>query len=342
VQPVLTRDNPHLTRPTIDASGVSLSRAVNCTEHTTSVNGAVDCTARPSDRVLGFVRDSLSATTRRAYIQDLDHFLRWGGVIPAQDAMVANYLASHANSLSVATLERRIASIAKAHVSQSYTSPTRSELVRATLRGIKRARGTAQKQAKPLIKEDLFSILGVMGSTTIDARDQALLLLGFAGGFRRSELVAVNCTDIEQVRQGIVVHIRRSKTDQEGAGRKIGIPFGRGRWCVVTALRLWIERARIEVGPVFRGVDRHGHVLSRSMSGAAVSFVVRKRAAAIGLDPLEYSGHSLRAGLATSAAAAGVSSWKIRQQTGHASDAMLARYIRAGELFVDNAAGALL
>ncbi len=139
-----------------------------------------------------------------------------------------------------------------------------------------------------------------------------------------------------------MVHLRRSKTDQEGAGRKIGIPHGRTRWCPVTALNSWMERAGIEEGPIFRPVDRHGKVGAQRLSGEGVSLVIKERAAAVGLDPDDYSGHSLRAGLATSAAAAGVSSWKIRQQTGHASDAMLARYIRDGEIFVDNAAGALL
>ena len=161
-------------------------------------------------------------------------------------------------------------------------------------------------------------------------------------GFRRSELAANNCTDIESVRQGVVIHVRRSKTDQEGIGRKIGIPHGRTRWCPVTALNDWLECARIEDGPVFRPVDRHGRVQGQRLSGEAVSLVIKERVAAVGLEPNEFSGHSLRAGLATSAAAAGVSSWKIRQQTGHASDAMLARYIRDGEMFVDNAAAQLL
>ncbi len=139
-----------------------------------------------------------------------------------------------------------------------------------------------------------------------------------------------------------MVQVRRSKTDQEGAGRKVGIPHGRTRWCPVTALHDWLARAEIEDGPVFRPVDRHGEVGAHRLSSEGVSLVIKERVAVVGLDPDEYSGHSLRAGLATSAAAAGVSSWKIRQQTGHASDAMLARYIRDGELFVDNAAGALL
>ena len=142
--------------------------------------------------------------------------------------------------------------------------------------------------------------------------------------------------------KGIVVHLRRSKTDQDGEGRKIGIPFGRGRWCPVAALDAWLAASGITEGAIFRPVDRHGHVQPARLSGEAVSLVVRERVAAAGLDPARYSGHSLRAGLATSAAQAGVPTWRIRSQTRHASDAMLARYIRDGELFTENAAGVLL
>ncbi|MEF2559286.1 site-specific integrase, partial [Aurantimonas sp. C2-5-R2] len=165
-----------------------------------------------------------------------------------------------------------------------------------------------------------------------DIRDRALLLIGFAGGFRRSELVGLDVADVETVRQGLVITLRRSKTDQTGAGRKIGIPHGRTRWCPVAALEVWLSTFGIEAGPILRGINRHGRVGDQRLSGEAVSIIVKKRLAAAGFDPEGYSGHSLRAGFATSAAQAGASSWKIRQQTGHASDAMLSRYIRDGEL----------
>ena len=139
-----------------------------------------------------------------------------------------------------------------------------------------------------------------------------------------------------------MLHLRQSKTDQEGHGQKIGIPLGRTRWCPVGALETWLASSGITEGPIFRPVDRHGRVQGARLSGEAVAAVVKERVAAAELDPTRYSGHSLRAGLATSAAQAGVPAWRIRSQTRHASDAMLARYIRDGELFTDNAAGALL
>jgi integrase len=221
-------------------------------------------------------------------------------------------------------------------------NPTQSELVKAVLRGIKRSSGRPQKQAKALLRDDLLVVLDAIGGDLKDARDKALLLIGFAGGFRRSELVGLDDKDIELVRQGIIIHLRRSKTDQEGTGRRIGIPFGRTRHCPITAVEQWRARSGIGEGALFRPVDRHNVISNQRLSGEAVSLVVKERIAAAGLDPSGYSGHSLRAGLATSAAQSGAPAWKIRQQTGHASDAMLVRYIRDGELFADNVAGVLL
>ena len=172
-------------------------------------------------------------------------------------------------------------------------------------------------------------------------RDRALLLVGFAGAFRRSELVALSVEDIQFVKQGLVVHLNASKTDQERAGRKVAIPHARGDVCPVSAIEEWLRFAGISSGPIFRPVDRYGRIGSCALSAQSVALAVKQRAEAVGLNPKLFSGHSLRSGLVTSAAQAGVSSWKIRQQTGHASDSMLARYIRDAQVFVGNAAGAI-
>jgi integrase len=325
----LTRDNPLLSRLTKAAEGVSHFSAISCTEGL-------------PPQVHGFIRDSLSSNTQRAYQSDLREFERWGGSIPASPEVMASYLADRADTLGVATLVRHLASISKAHEARGYANPTRSELVRATLRGIRRVKGCAQREAKPLLRDDLLLVLDAMGDSIKDMRDRALLLIGFAGALRRSELVGLDVGDIEHVRQGIILHLRRSKTDQDGEGRKIGIPFGRTRWCPVAALDAWLTASGIAEGAIFRPGDRHGRMHGARLSGEAVSLVVRERVAAAGLEPTLYSGHSLRAGLATSAAQAGVPTWRIKAQTRHASDAMLARYIRDGGLFTENAAGALL
>lgn len=291
--------------------------------------------------VAAFIRDSLAENTRKAYLSDLGEFEQWGGSIPASAEMVAAYLADRADTLAVATLIRHLASISKAHQVRGLSNPVRSELVRATMRGIKRTRGCAQREAKPLLRDDLLLVLDATGEGMKNVRDRALLLIGFAGALRCSELVALDVADIEHVRRGIVLHLRRSKTDQDGRGQKIAIPYGRTRWCPVAALEAWLAASEI-TGAIFRPVDRHSHVHNVRLSGEAVSLVVRERASAAGLDATGYSGHSLRAGLATSAAQAGVPASRIKAQTRHASDAMLSRYIREGELFTENAAGALL
>jgi integrase len=304
---------------------------------------AANCSSElVGDQVLEYVRESLAENTRRAYLSDLAHFENWGGRVPASAEIVVSYLADHADKLSVATLVRRIAAISKAHRARGLPNPCASELVKSVLRGIRRMRGCAQREAKPLLRDDLLAVLDAMGDGLKDIRDRTVLLTGFAGGLRRSELVGLDVMDIEHVRQGIVLHLRRSKTDQEGHGQKIGIPHGRTRWCPVAALDAWLTASAINEGAVFRPVDRHGRIHDARLSGEAIALVVRERVSAAGLDPAQYSGHSLRAGLATSAAQAGVPTWRIRAQTRHASDAMLARYIRDGELFTDNAAGALL
>ncbi len=326
---LLTRDNPYLSRPKTTPLGRGSPISV-------------DCNLELPKLVAGLVGDSLAENTRRAFLSDLAHFEGWGGCVPADDALVASYLAAHAETLSVATLARRLSTLAKAHTARGLTNPVQAELVRATLRGIRRRHGIAQHQAKPLLKEILFQLLSGMGDSLRDARDRALLLTGFAGGFRRSELVAVDIGAVEYVRQGAIITIPRSKTDQVGAGRKVGIPLGRTQHCPVAALEVWIARVGRTEGPVFYPISRHGRVMEGRLSGEAVSLIVKERIAAVGIDPVGYSGHSLRAGLATSAANAGVPNHKIRAQTGHASDAVLGRYVRDGEMFAGNAAGALL
>lgn len=329
----LTRDNLFLSRPKTGANESQFEP--KC--HTSPI----DFTRLPP-LVATYVDQSLSENTKRAYAADLAHFEAWGGCVPATDAMVACYLAEHAEALSVATLSRRVATISKAHSAKGLASPTASELVKSTIKGIKRGRGTAQIGAKPLLRHDLFAILDQTEDDNKGSRDRALLLIGFAGGFRRSELVGLDVADVEHVRQGIILTLRRSKTDQIGAGRKIAIPFGRTCWCPVAALDDWLCRSGIQNGPIFRPIDRYGHIHDKRLSGEAVALVLVDRLEMAGIDASKYSGHSLRAGFVTSAVRERASTAKIRAQTGHASDAMLLRYIRDEELFRENAAGLLL
>lgn len=337
---ILTPDNPHLSSPTRGTEDPAF--AINCTPPVQVgdlIPRAINCT--DGEAVRDLIEHSVSDSTRNAYASDLKHFRDWGGALPATPEIIAAYIAAYAGTLSVATITRRIATLSKAHQTMSGENPCQSALVKATLQGLRRKHGTAQKQAKALTREELFAILDAMGNGMKDVRDRALLLLGFAGGFRRSELVGLDVTDVETVRQGIIITLRHSKTDQEGVGRKIGIPHGRTRHCPMAALTDWLTRSGITSGAIFRPINRHGQLQPERLSGDAVSEVIRDRLAAAAINPEGYSGHSLRAGFATSAALAGASTLKIRAQTGHASDAMLSRYIRDGELFVGNAAGML-
>ena len=212
------------------------------------------------EAVAAYVRDSLAENTRRAYQSDLRHFEAWGGSLPASPETVAAYLAAHADGLSVTTLIRRLAALSKAHQARGLSNPIRSELVRATLRGIKRNRRRTQLQAKPLLRDDLLLVLDAMGTGLKDLRDRALLLIGFGAALRRSELVALDVADVEHLRRGIVLHLRRSKTDQDGQGHNIAIPHGRSRWCPIACLDAWLSASGITENAIFRPVDRHGRV----------------------------------------------------------------------------------
>jgi len=284
-------------------------------------------------KVLEFIAAATASNTRRAYEADLSHFLAWGGSIPAGAESVAEYIAAHAKMLSLATLARRIVAIRRAHALHGLADPTKSELVRLTLRGVRRIHGRPQRRVAPFRIEQLFAMVCGLGHSMRDIRDRALLLTGFAGAFRRSELSAINCDAIERAEQGIVITLSRSKTDQEGRGRSVAIPRVAGPICPVAALDAWLGASRIADGPLFRPVSKAGKVLESRLSASAVAIIIKQRAAQIGLDPERYAGHSLRAGFATSAAAAGLSVWEIKGQTGHVSDAVLGRYIREVDLF---------
>lgn len=285
-----------------------------------------------------YVENALSDNTRKAYRTDLDHYRAWGGTVPAAAGQIAAYITAHAGVLSIATLQRRLVSITKAHTMQGYSDPVQSDLVALTMRGIRRVHGKPQAQVSPILKEDLTVMLSHIPDTVKGKRDRALLLLGFCGALRRSELAAVKVEDLEFTAQGIVLTLPRSKTDQTGQGRKIGIPKGRGRICPVMTINEWIVQSGADAGALFRSVTKGGVIADEKLSDRAIADIIKHYARKAGLNPEKYSGHSLRSGLATSAAQHGVSSWKIRQQTGHKSDAMLARYIRDGDLFSDNAA----
>ncbi len=282
--------------------------------------------------------------TRRAYRADWADFTAWcrahgRAPLPAVPETLALYLAGSAAHLKTSTLTRRLSAIAQAHQVAGHPSPTKDPNVRAVAAGIRRVKGTVQQGKAPTVTAEVRAMVEALPGTLMGQRDRALLLLGFAGAFRRSELVALDVADVQEKPEGLAVTIRRSKTDQEGAGRTVGIPYGSHyESCPVRALRAWLAAAGIAHGPLFQAIDRHGHLLPGRLSAQGVARAVKRAAVAAGLDPTQYAGHSLRAGLATAAAEAGVSERAIMAQTGHKSLPMVRKYIRGGSLWRENAA----
>ncbi len=297
-----------------------------------------------ADRAAEFVQQSKSKNTVRAYQSDFGDFSAWCKAhnlssLPASQDTVALYVADLSSSLKPGTLTRRLSSISQAHQIAGIESPTTSAKVRLVMQGIRRNKGTAQSAKTPVLVEDLKRMIACLPEGLLGVRDRVLLLIGFCGAFRRSELVALNRADIEFTRDGLVVTIRQSKTDQDSEGRKIGVPYGSSLvTCPVRSMQDWLEKSGILEGPIFRPINRHGKMATFRLSGAAVADVVKRYVGMGGLDTANFAGHSLRSGLATSAAMAGASERSIMNQTGHRSLNMVRRYIRDGSLFRENAA----
>lgn len=280
-----------------------------------------------------FVDASQSESTKRSYAQDIRHFKQWGGKIPTTPQKLAEYLAEHAASLAVATLQHRLVAIHKAHVDRNKESPARDPLVRKTMQGIRRTKGAKQRQVKAILKDDLIELLVAVAKQKPfkAARDKAMLLVAFAGAFRRSELVGIEMEHITPHAHGIEIALARSKTDQEGEGRTVFVPRASVvERCPVVALEQWVEMADIGSGRVFRRINRHDQVVSERLTGqsAALVFKAAVRAARGIAASKDYAGHSTRAGFVTQSAIAGLQPHVIMGQTGHKSMDMVLRYIR--------------
>ena len=306
-----------------------------------------DVVPSPSQEVRDFIRASKAESTIRGYRVDWRAFCEWCEShdvhpLPASPETVASYIAECTARLKVGSIQRRLNAVAEAHKAVGLQSPTHHAMVMNTMKGIRRMKGTAPEQKTPTLTDDIRAMVDATDTGVIGTRDRAMVLLGFAGAFRRSELVALDLEDCTFGKDGLTVTLRRSKTDQDGVGRKIGIPYGSNpETCPVRTVQAWLEMAGITSGPLFRSITRHGRLRPGRLSGIDVSRVVKKLAERAGLDPIHYAGHSLRAGHATSAAIAGASERSIMNQTGHRSVQMVRRYIRDGSLFRDNSAGKL-
>jgi site-specific recombinase XerD len=318
---------------------------------TTSTPAEIVTTSATADlaRAAELATASKSDATRRAYAQDWATFVAYcerNGLDHDTTPAVAAWLGHLADSGTTwATVARRLAGVRAVYQARGVEDATAHPAVKAAAKGTRRELTVATRNERaPLLVADVRAMLATIGDCPRGRRDRALLLLGFAMGARRSELVALDVADLAFEARGVAVTIRKSKTDQAGAGRVVAVPMGKdAATCPVRALRSWLASAEITTGPIFRGVDRHGNVATTRLSDKAVALVVKDYAGRAGLDVERLAGHSLRAGLVTSAAMAGVDVATIQRTTGHASAAMVKRYTRIADAWAGgSAAGSLL
>ncbi len=280
------------------------------------------------------LKSSKANNTLRAYKADFKDFALFcqnNGLnsMPSEPKIITIYLTHLSKSSKFSTLKRRLASISVVHKLNGHYLDTKHPIITENLLGIKRVKGTYQKAKKPILINDLKLIINAIlkdKNQKNRLKNKALLLIGFAGGFRRSELVAIDMEDIEFVNEGVKIFVKRSKTDQSGEGMTKGIPyFPNLDYCPVLSLKEWIEDSNIKSGKVF------------DMSDKNVALIIKKYAELAGLDKNKYAGHSLRSGFATSTAELGAEERSIMAMTGHKTTQMVRRYIKEANLFKNNA-----
>jgi site-specific recombinase XerD len=295
----------------------------------------------------GYALAEKAAATRLAYRGDVKDFVKWCGsvdaeAIPATAATVAAYLAHLADrKRSVSTIQRRAAAIAYAHKLGGYDSPVSAEPVRAVLRGIRRTLGVAPRPKSPATAPIVAKMIKRIPANLAGLRDKGILLLDFAAALRRSELVELDVEDIERVDGGIIVHLGKSKTDQEGRGAQIPIPRG-AKLQVIEALDAWLCAADLREGPLFRRIGKGGRLTADRLTGQSVALIVKRWALAAKLDPKLFAGHSLRAGFVTSALEAGSDLLKVMDITRHREIATLKVYDRRAKAFKGHAGKSFL
>lgn len=295
----------------------------------------------------GFIFASKSAATRKAYASAWRLFEAWASekglkALPAEPGTVILYLTHLAQmNRKPATLDKALAAISFVHQSQGHPIP-KDFYTKQTMKGIRRVVGSKQRQVKPITADILKRMVASLPETLPGARTKALLLLGFAGAFRRSEVVSLDVADLEFDPRGLICNLARSKTDQEGRGARVAISRGSEGMDPIEAVQAWLAMARITEGAVFRSFDFFGNLTDRRLDPQSVAWLIHRIAYRIGEEPRDFSGHSLRAGFATSAVRAKKDLFAIKKQTRHASLEMLDRYVRSESIFEDHAGDDLL
>lgn len=302
----------------------------------------------PLEKAREFVKESVPENTRRAYATDWALFSEWcyqrkAKNLPADAATIAAFIADESSRSKPSTIRRRLAAIRKMHQVAGHPNPCEAAAVKSTIKGVERQYGIAQEGKAPATLAKIEAMVNGCAPNTLDGlRARAILLVGFAGAFRRSELCAMTCEDLKWSSEGVIITVRRSKTDQRGKGMYKAIPYVSGGLCAATALKVWLNAAGIDSGPVFRSFNRIGKPKPTAMSDHALAIVIKTSAGRCGLDPNLFSGHSLRAGHVTEARSRGVSDAQTMATTGHKRVETLDGYDRRENAFQKTSAGAVL
>jgi len=294
------------------------------------------------------LKSSKANNTVRAYKSDFNDFGLFCAKngfksLPTAPDIISLYL-SHLSSkeVKVSTLKRRLVSIKMVHKLKGHYLDSKNPIIIETLMGIKRRKGSIQRGKKPLLINSLKQIINVIDQQNKGEikkfRDRSIILIGFSGGFRRNEIVSLDCEDLDFVQEGLKINIRRSKTDQFGEGFTKALPyFDSSQYCPVVSLKNWIEISKINSGPVFRRFIKGSKLSENRLTDQTVALLIKEYLNLAGIDSKNYSGHSLRSGFATSAAESGVEERSIMEMTGHKSTEMVRRYIKEANLFKNNA-----
>jgi site-specific recombinase XerD len=294
------------------------------------------------------LKSSKASNTIRAYksdFKDFGLFCAQNGFksFPSEPKIVSLYL-THLSTkeIKISTLRRRLVSIGVMHKLKGHYLDTKHPLIIENLMGIKRRKGSIQKGKKPLLINDLKQVINVIDEKKNHEikklRDRSIILVGFSGGFRRNEIVSLDFEDLDFVKEGLKITIKRSKTDQFGLGSLKGLPYlENSQYCPVLSLQKWIEISNISSGPLFRRFTKGSNLSETRLTDQSVALIIKKYLKLAGIDNKNYSGHSLRSGFATSAAESGVEERSIMAMTGHKSTEMVRRYIKEANLFKNNA-----
>jgi site-specific recombinase XerD len=305
-------------------------------------------TADDIESVIGYARNAKARNTQLAYASDWRSYCRFAASrgaepLPCPPGMLCAYIAHCADrGLRASSIGRHVAAIVHHHHAAGYDSPASKPAVKEVMRGIRHTLGTAPRPKTPLTHELIARMITVCSDTkTGGIRDRALIALAFAAALRRSEVVALQVEDLTEVPDGYRLLIRRSKTDQAGEGQEIAIPRGY-HLRPVEAVQMWLAHAEISTGYVFRQVNRGGNVQAAPLGDGGYCNMIKKRALQAGLDPVLFSGHSLRAGFLTSAAESGADVLKMSEVSRHKSLDVLRRYVRRSNLFKAHAGSGFL